>query len=178
MTLSKEAIATGFIALAGAVVGAAATGCVQYVLQAKQDSYAEQQQRLDVAQKIITLEEESSVSMLSETQEIHQVPPHISTLANNPERVVALATLYFPTAVKAALGYESESAEYLETLTGAVKPGGKFDAKANQLAYFCSMEAGDQVRIAVLEALHRPYDERAPVVPLSSCKDYQYELTH
>jgi len=181
MVNSKEAITTGLIALAGAVIGAAATGCVQYVLQGRQDSYAEQQQRLDRAQEIITLVEESPETMLREKTAMYEAPFHFAPPATDPSRVVALTTLYFPSATKAARGYEAESAEYDEGLAEvamSLAGKGKGNAHADQHDYYCVLEAGDQVLAAILNALHRQYNKRVPVIPLSSCRSYQYELKH
>ena len=177
----SDAIATGLIALAGAVIGAAATGYVQYVLQGRQDSYAEQLQRLDKAQEIITLVEESPETMLKEKTAMYEAPFHFAPPATDPSRVVALTTLYFPSAIRAARGYEAESAEYDEGLSEvamSLAGKGKGNAHADQQAYYCVLEAGDQVLATILEALHRQYDKRTPVIPLASCKSYQYEQEH
>lgn len=177
MVISKEAIATGLFALLGVVIGAAASVYGQYILQSRQDSYEEHLQRLKTARQIITLIEETPVSLFSENQAIHQTPPHIAvSAADNPSLVVALTTLDFPSATKPARGYEAESAKYLESLVGIRLR--KVTPNVNQHNYYCAMESGDQVTAAILNALHRQYDKRNPIIPLSTCKAYQYELHH
>lgn len=175
--MKSEAIMNGAFVLLGAVIGALASMGGQYVLQARQDSYHEHLQTLKTAREIITLVEETPASLLSENQAINHTPPHlIVPAAYKPSLIVALATLDFPSATKPARGYEAESAKYLESLTGVRL--GKVAQKVNQHDMYCAMEAGDQVTAAVLKSLHRPYDKRNPVVPLSTCKAYQYEMNH
>jgi hypothetical protein len=179
-SLLTAAVAGG-IALYGTNLGSKTAGDAQLKLEQQRNVHADEQQRqrdqradaqqlLDKAEEIVTLVEKTVVTNSQVTQSILAMPytpNHMATIPDDPERVTALVTLYFPGAVDDARVYEAKCAEHIvavqETLMARLQ-GKPTSDKDNQI-YQDALSAGDRVIYDVMAAVGKRYKARTPLSP-------------
>jgi len=160
-----QTIVTGLVGLAGAVIGALATGHVQLQVEEHKDAVATQQRQDDKAEAIISLVEKTPQTYLMVKRTMLLDPSHMPTVPDDSERVVALVTLYFPGAVEAARAFEARCGEHIMALGEVAKHALRNEplGSSDQETFYKMLEAGDAVESKVIEALGKSYKRREPV---------------
>jgi len=170
------ALIAGLIGVYGADRGGRTAGDVQIQLDQQRNIHADQQQherdvradeqlRIDKAEQIITLIEKTAPTNADVTRAIVLSPTHATTVPDDPERVTALVTLYFPNAVDDARAYEARCAEHFAAVQQMVidRLAGKQPSNVDDDIFQRALSAGDLVIYDVMTALGEPYKKRIPV---------------
>jgi hypothetical protein len=133
--------------------------------QQQRDIRADAQLRIDKAEQIIILIEKTAPINAEVTRAILFSPTHTTTLPDDPQRVTALVTLYFPNAVDDARAYEARCAEHFAAVHQMVidRLAGKQPGNIDDDIFQRALSAGDLVIYDIMTALDKPYKRRIPV---------------
>ena len=173
------AFIAGGIAVYGTDRGAKTAGDVQFKLEQQRNAHADDQQRqrdaradaqllLDRAEQIVMLVEKTAITNSEITQSILAMPytsNHVAALPDDAERVTALVTLYFPSAVNDARVYEAKCGEHIVAVQENLiaKLQGKPPGNKDDQIYQDALSAGDRVIYDVMNTVGKPYQKRTPL---------------